>query len=77
MSNGLRGVPLAPEMYVFQTEVCGHEQVKCCRAVENRTIIPDSRDQPWSNSCFSPDSRALDRSTPGGAGNLRNQHLFR
>ena len=53
MPDRVRRVPLAAEVYPFQAEVGGDQDLEAGRACENRRIVPDpGADHPLAAGSF-------------------------
>ena len=57
MPNNFGRMPLAPEMNPFQAEISSNQRLVTGRDLQDGTVIPDARCNPFSSSCATSDAR--------------------
>ena len=57
MPDHFGGMPLAPEMNPFQAEVGSNQRLLTGRDLQDGTVIPDTRYNPFSSSRATSDAR--------------------
>ena len=57
MPDDFGGMPLAPEVNPFQAEIGSNQRLVTGRDLQDGTVIPDARCNPFSSSCATSDAR--------------------
>jgi len=57
MPDDFGGMPLAPEVNPFQAEIGGNQRLVTGRDLQDGTVIPDARYNPFSSSRATSDAR--------------------